>query len=136
MYNKIFYITKDEAETIKMSAMENQDVFFAEIAGDKIRTEEDYVQAMADNFLFPHELPEKKMGWYNDYICDLMWIKQEHIIMLIHNYDLMLIDNLKLKSEIIADFEEIILPWWEGEIVGHMVEGKPKGFRIYLEGMN
>lgn len=36
MYNKIFYITKDEAETIKMSAMENQDVFFAEIAGHMV----------------------------------------------------------------------------------------------------
>ena len=31
------------------------------------------------------------------------------------------------------DFAEIILPWWEGEVVGHMVDGKPRGFLIYLE---
>lgn len=133
MENKIVYITKDEAEIIKVNARRNQDVFFAEIAGDEIKTEEDYVQVMSNVFFFPQKLPEKKLEWYNDYICDLMWIKQKNIIMLIHNYDLMLINNLEVKNEIIADFEEIILPWWEGEIVGHMVGGMPRKFLIYLE---
>lgn len=133
MENKIVYITKDEAEIIKVNARRNQDVFFAEIAGDEIKTEEDYVQVMSNVFFFSQKLPEKKLEWYNDYICDLMWIKQKNIIMLIHNYDLMLINNLEVKNEIIADFEEIILPWWEGEIVGHMVGGMPRKFLIYLE---
>ena len=72
MKNKIVYVTKDEAKVVKMDAIKNGDTFFAEINGDKIKTEEDYVQAMANAFAFPHALPELKIGWYNDYIrCEL-----------------------------------------------------------------
>lgn len=90
---------------------------------------------MANAFVFPHVLPEMKIGWYNDYICDLTWIEQKEILLLIHDYDLMLVDDLKTKKYIIADFEEIILPWWEGEVVGHMVGAEPRKFLIYLEGV-
>lgn len=133
MNNKLVYITKDEAERIKNHALNNEDVFFAEIEGGKIRTEADYVQEMSNAFAFPHELPVMKIGWYNDYISDLMWIEQKDIVLLIHNYDLMLCDEQKLKKNILDDFEEIILPWWEGEVVGHMVGGMPRGFMVYLE---
>lgn len=133
MNNKLVYITKDEAEQIKNHALNNEDVFFAEIEGAEIRTEADYVQEMSNAFAFPHELPAMKIGWYNDYISDLMWIEQKDIVLLIHNYDLMLCDEQKLKKNILDDFEEIILPWWEGEVVGHMVGGMPRGFIVYLE---
>lgn len=133
MNNKIVYITKNEAEQIKEDALHNGSVFFAEVEGSKIRTEADYVQEMSNVFAFPHELPAMKIGWYNDYISDLMWIKQNDIVLLIHDYDLMLCDEQKLKKNILNDFEEIILPWWEGEVVGHMVGGKPRGFLVYLE---
>lgn len=133
MNNKLVYITKDEAERIKNHALNNEGVFFAEIEGAKIRTEADYVQEMSNAFAFPHELPAMKIGWYNDYISDLMWIEQKDIVLLIHNYDLMLCGEQKLKKNILDDFEEIILPWWEGEVVGHMVGGMPRGFMVYLE---
>ncbi|MCI8938358.1 MAG: barstar family protein [Lachnospiraceae bacterium] len=132
MDNKIIYITKYEAQEVKMNL--NKNIFFAEIFGEKIETEGKYAQAMANAFAFPHALPEMKIGWYNDYICDLTWIEQEDIILLIHDYDLMLADDLKIKKDIIADFEEIILPWWGGEVVRHMVGVKPRNFLIYLEG--
>lgn len=133
MNNRINYISKMEAEKIKKDALKNKAVFFAEIEGNEIKTEEDYVEAMANAFCFPQELPGKKLDWCNDYICDLMWIKQKNIIFLIRNYDLMLIEHLEVKNNVIADFEEIILPWWEGEIIGHMVDGAPKRFLVYIE---
>lgn len=133
MNNRINYISKMEAEKIKKDALKNKAVFFAEIEGNEIKTEEDYVQAMANAFCFPQELPGKKLDWCNDYICDLMWIKQKNIILLIRNYDLMLIDYLEVKNNAIADFEEMILPWWEGEIIGHMVGGVPRRFLVYIE---
>jgi len=88
---------------------------------------------MASKFKFPHELPAMKIGWYNDYINDLSFIEENNIIMIVHNYDLLLINDLKTKEKIMADFEEIILPWWEGEIIGHLVGGMPKQFMIYIE---
>lgn len=60
---------------------------------------------MAEAFAFPHKLPEMKLGLYNDYINDLMWIEQKEIVLIINNYDLMLVDNLKLKNDIMADCE-------------------------------
>ncbi len=133
MNNKLVYITKDEAEQIKNHALNNEDVFLAEIEGAKIRTEVDYVQEMSNAFAFPHELPAMKIGWSNDYISDLMWIEQKDIVLLIHNYDLMLCDEQKLKKNILDDFEEIILPWWESEVIGRMIGGMPRGFIVYLE---
>ena len=133
MNNKIVYVTKNEAQLIKADAVQNRDIYFAEIEGAEIKTEEDYVRAMAEAFSFLHKLPEMKLGWYNDYINDLMWIEQKEIVLVINNYDLMLVDNLKLKNDIMADFEEIILPWWEEEVVGHMVGGVPRKFLVYLE---
>ena len=135
MKNRIINITKKEAELIKADAVRNKEIYFAEIDGRKIQTEEDYVRAAVTAFEFPHGLPAMKIGWYNDYIMDLMWIEPEGVVLIIHNYDLMLVDHFKLKSDIISDFKEIILPWWEGEVVGHMVGGKPRKFTVYLESM-
>ena len=133
MKNKILCVTKEEAEAIKENSICNKDIFFVEIDGAKIRNEEEYVQAMADAFAFSHKLPGRKLGWYMDYICDLMWIEKNDIVILIRDYDSMLIDDIVTKKIIMDDFVEIILPWWEGEVVGHMVGGKPRGFLIYLE---
>lgn len=135
MNNKIVYVTKNEAKLIKADAVQNGEIYFAEIDGAGINAEEDYVRAMADAFAFPHKLPEMKLGWYNDYINDLMWIEQKKIVLIINNYDLMLVGNPKLKNDIMADFEEIILPWWEEEVIGHMVGGVPRKFLVYLESL-
>lgn len=135
MDNKIIYVTKDEAKIIEKDAIENDNTYFVKIDGSKIKTEEQYVKAMMKGFAFPHDLPEFSISWYNDYITDLMWVEQKEISLLIRNYDLMLDSNVKIKKNIMADFEEIILPWWEGDVVGHMVGGVPRKFLIYLECM-
>ena len=38
------------------------------------------------------------------------------------------IDGARIRTE-----EDIILPWWEGKVVGHMVDGEPRGFMLYIE---
>lgn len=53
--------------------------------------------------------------------------------MSIRGFAKILINDSDLKKEIPSDFEEIILPWWEGEVVGHLVGGSPRGFSIYLK---
>ncbi|MBE6839018.1 MAG: hypothetical protein E7507_05685 [Ruminococcus sp.] len=133
MNSKIVYVAKEKTDEIKSCILHNDDIFIAEIEGAKIKTEADYVQAMSSAFSFPHELPSMKIGWYNDYICDLMWIKQKNIVLIIHEFDLMLCDEPELKKIILDDFKEIILPWWNGEVVGHMVGGAPRDFCVYLE---
>lgn len=133
MNNKIVYIATDEVKKIRTDALNDQDVFLAEIDGARIRTEEEYVRAMIDAFAIPHPLLGMKIGILNDWIEDLTWIKQKDIVFIIHDFDSMLLDDLKAKKIIMLDFEEIILPWWDGDVVGHMVGGQPRGFRVYLE---
>ena len=133
MNNKIVYVTTKEVREIKEKAIQDKDVFLAEIKGAEIETEEEYVKAMANAFFFPNNFHSMKMGWFRDYICDLMWIEQKEIIVVIRDYELMLVNETKTKEIIMDDFEEIILPWWEGEVVGHMVGVGPRKFSIYLE---
>lgn len=133
MNNKIFYITKKEAEAVQSFAKDRNNVFFSEIDGAKILSEETYVREISRAFGFFDKLPMATFEWCNDYLCDLMWIKQENIVLLIYNFNVMSINAPETKQNIIADFEEIILPWWDGEVVGHMVGGVPRNFNVYLE---
>ena len=133
MKNQIVYVTKHEARRIKKDAEQDREVYFVEVNGAGIKTEEDYVRAMADAFAFPVVLPKMILGWYNDYINDLMWIEQNEIVLLIHDYDLMLTNHPKIKMAILSNFEEVVLPWWEKDVVGHMVGGVPRKFTVYLE---
>ena len=43
MNNKIVYVTKNEAQLIKADAVQNREIYFAEIDGAEIKAEEDYV---------------------------------------------------------------------------------------------
>ena len=78
MNSKIVYVSKEKTDEIKSCILHNDDIFIAEIEGAKIKTEADYVQAMSSAFSFPHELPSMKIGWYNDYICDLIRLDMEY----------------------------------------------------------
>ncbi len=95
----------------------------------------DFIRAMTDAFTFPQNVPEEDRHWYwyTEHMSRLGWIKQKEIVFIIHNYDQMLVDNFKVKKNIIEEFDEVTLPWWGGEIIGCQVGGEPKKFSIYLE---
>ena len=134
MKNNIVYVDKEEAEKIKTNFLNCQNVFLAEVDGSNINSEEEFVLQMSRAFMFPHELQWLKLGWFVDYIRDLMWIDEnKEIVLLIDNFERMLLDDKKLKKRIIHEFVEIILPWWEEDVIGHMVGGKTRKFMVYLE---
>ncbi len=116
--------------------MQKENVFFAELDGRSIQTEADYVREMELVMNCPYEKSDMylKLGWYHDWICELLWLGEKDVVLLLRGYDFMLRNNEKTKKRIVEDFEEITLPWWEGEVIGHMVGGKPRSFMVYLEG--
>ena len=136
MKNRIVYVNKQEADAVKAEAMQKENVFFAELDGCSIQTEADYVREMEIVLDCPYEKSDEylKLGWYFDWICELLWLGKKDVVILIRSYDCMLSDDEKTKRHIIEDFEERTLPWWEGEVTGHMVGGRPRGFMVYLEG--
>lgn len=137
MKNRIVYVNKQEADAVKAEALGKENVFFAELDGRAIQTEADYVREMEAAMNCPYEKSDMylKLGWYHDWICELLWLEEEKdVVLLMRDYDFMLVNEEKTKQHIIEDFEKITLPWWEGEVIGRMVGGKPRGFMVYLEG--
>ncbi len=136
MKNRIVYVNEQEADAVKAEALQKENVFFAELDGRSIQTEADYVREMELVMNCPYEKSDMylKLGWYHDWICELLWLGEKDVVLLLRGYDFMLRNNEKTKKRIVEDFEEIPLPWWEGEVIGHMVGGKPRSFMVYLEG--
>ncbi len=133
MKNRIIELSKQEIDIYRKKIISDKNVFLAEINGEKINNESDYVKAMVKALKIPFKIPFLKLGYLEDCICDLMWIKAENIVIIIHSFDLMLIEDVETKNRIITFFQKVVLPWWEGEVVGHMVDGKPRAFSVYLE---
>lgn len=134
MKNKIYYVSKARAEEIKAECLSDKDIFLAEIDGAEISTEKEYVCAVWQAICCHLDTEGyEKIGWLRDDLERLHWIPQPDIALIIHNYNLMLREDKKLKTYILEDFYEIILPWWDGDVVGHMVGGEPRGFDVYLE---
>ena len=136
MKNRIVYVNEQEADAVKAEALQKENAFFAELDGRSIQTEADYVREMELVMNCPYEKSDMylKLGWYHDWICELLWLGEKDVVLLLRGYDFMLRNNEKTKKRIVEDFEEITLPWWEGEVIGHMVGGKPRSFMVYLEG--
>ena len=132
MNNLIFNITKEEINKIKSESKDK--VFIAEIDGTEINSWEDYWAAMSKLFLFP-ELPaymEPDYHSYYDIMTDLSWIDSDSIILIINKFTLFLKGEHALKDDIIKDFKDYLLPFWEEEVERTVVGGKKKSFCVYL----
>ena len=125
--NQIYQITNKEIEKIKMDCLET---YIVDIDGGKILNLSQFLDIMTEKFKFP--IPSKSLDSYLDWIRDLSWIDSQEFVLIIRNFSLFLKDDLTTKNEIIDDFKEIILPWWETEVEQCVVGGKAKPFNIYL----
>ena len=134
MKNKLYYVANGQKETIINSIKENENIFIAEINGLNIKTSSEYLEIIRKVFNFPKPLENYKLNYdgYLDWIRDLSWIDTQEFVLIIRNFSLFLKDDLTTKNEIIDDFKEIILPWWETEVEQCVVGGKAKPFNIYL----
>ena len=131
MKNEMKRININEWKQIYQQLKKKQNVWIAEIDGSKVPTWEDYAHEIEKVFRFPTPC-DKSMDSYLDWIRDLSWIDDQEFVLIIRNFSLFLKDDLTTKNEIIDDFKEIILPWWETEVEQCVVGGKAKPFNIYL----
>ena len=63
---------------------------------------------------------------------DLSWLNKEQIIIIIKNFSQFLQRDALSRKAIIEDFNELILPWWESEVIDCVAGGKTKKMFIYL----
>ncbi len=132
MNNLIVTVAKEEIDKIKSEA--NGKFFIAEINGAEINCWEDYWSAMSSIFSFP-ELPAYMKPDYHSYydiMTDLNWLNAAGIILIINNFSFFLKGEHALKDNIIKDFKDYLLPFWEQEVENTVVGGKKKSFCVYL----
>jgi hypothetical protein len=127
--NSIVKISSDE--TIIQEIRSNSKVFVVEIDGSKISSWNDYVSEIQDKFHFPSPCNDS-IDRYLDWMRDLQWIEKDEIAVIINNYDEFLNDDPQLKNDLISDFNDVILPFWQEEVMEVIVEGNPKKFMVYL----
>lgn len=129
--NKIQEISPEEFAFIKGELNVSPEVYLVELNGSEIQSWDDYVSEIQQSFKFP-TLCNESVDRYLDWMRDLSWIKKEKYMLVIHQFDKFLQHEPELKNEIILDFKEIILPFWQKEVVEIVVGGKVKSFMVYL----
>ena len=121
MKNTVKYISMQEVPQLKKNFQQDQGIFMVEINGKQCSKLADYLKIMSDSFSFPIEA--KGVDGYNDWMRDLTWIEEKKIAVIISNYTDFLKDDLSSKEVILQEFNQLILPWWDGEYAGCLVNG-------------
>ena len=132
MKNNVIFISKKESNNLYAETQAG--VLKVIIDGEKICSWSDYWNAISNAFSFP-ELPSYLKPDYHSYydlMTDLSWLKYENIILIFENADSFLANDLQLKNNIIKDFKEFLLPFWEEEASKTVVNGKKKNFSVYF----
>ena len=104
--------------------------FIVSIDGAKIQTKHDYFSVMEKAF----HLPPCHDSWdaYLDWMCDLDWIEEKKITLIILNSARAFQQDPQMKQYMIDDFKDVILPFWEEEVKYVVVGGEPREFQVYL----
>jgi len=116
---------------VKKELTADDNVLMVNIDGAKCSCLSEYLHTISTAFSFPTQ--PSGLDSYNDWICDLTWLDPDlKIAIIIEHFSNFLKDDLNVKKYILEDFENMILPWWETDVINHMVDGKPRKFLVYL----
>lgn len=130
MKNCIKTINASKVEIIKTQA-KMRNAFVVEIEGSQISNFNEYMYFIEKVLKFPspcEDIPER----YEDWIRDLSWFPYSEYTFIVYNYGLFLHENPREKGWFIDGFKNMILPWWEKDVVNHMVGGETKIMNVYL----
>lgn len=131
MMNQILFVTSQEAQKIKDAALPGKNCLVVEIDGEKYPTYNDYIRYIEKLLDFPRPC-DGIWERYDDWMTDLSWLNYTEYVFIVRNYNDFLSKDTYGKQCFYECFEELILPWWESEVVDHMVDGKPMKMNVYL----
>lgn len=129
--NELLYVDSKKIEEIKKNLKSNKDVFIVELNGENIQSWRDYISEIQKKFQFPTNCFDS-VDRYLDWIRDLEWLNKESFVVIINSASSFLKDDAELKKQIISDYVDTILPFWQSEVQRVVVEGKRKTFMVYL----
>lgn len=124
------YISMQDIPKLKIELQPKKEMFMVEIDGKQCIRLIDYLNEISERLQFP--IKAKGLDGYNDWMRDLSWIKARQIVILIRNYRDFLREDIPSKEAIIADFNQLILPWWESEAKEFIADDEIKEMIIYI----
>lgn len=130
MKNNIYSVSSKEMVEIKKKLESDKKLFLAEINGENAQKLQDYLDIISKLFQFP--IPARGLDGYNDWMRDLEWLDKDGYVLVIHNFEDFLCQDVLKKSLVINGFSNTILPFWEEEVKHVVADGQPKPFIIYL----
>lgn len=130
MKNSIVHMDRENADKVLPAIKNDPNTFCVEIDGRNCKVSSDYLTEVSIKFRFP--MISKGYDGYLDWIRDLLWIKEEKIVLVIDNFEEFLCEDQDGRHTFVRTLEEYVFPWWESEVCEHMVEGKPRSFMVYL----
>ncbi|MDQ7896036.1 barstar family protein [Lactiplantibacillus plantarum] len=126
--NTISYVDKNKLLSLKKD-LKALDYFVVKVPGDKIHTARQYLNFMGKEFKMPDYAG---FDAYSDWMTDLSWIPNHRIGVIIDDYESFLNKDLRAKEIVIESFTDVVLPFWEKDVVRIMVGGKPRIFEVYI----
>ena len=129
MENRIYHISKKQIKEYLPQPNDKNKIIHIDFK--KIKDWKDYAEVLEDILEFPRPVdgsPDRFLDW----IRDLTWYHYNQYDIVIYNFKRLASKNFEDAYEIYYEFKEIILPFWEYEVVHTVVEGKPKKFNVYF----
>ncbi len=131
MNNRIIYIKKGDVSR-ELSQLSTNSLKII-IDGTKVRKRADFFYVIEKELQFPGTC-NCMFARFDDWICDLSWFSSElSILIYIKNYALFLDEDLDFKKNLMEDFSEDILTFWESDVLRVVKNGKTRNFNIIVE---
>ena len=131
MKNMISKIGIKESKKIKDKFKVNRNIYIAIIDGEKIQSWNSFLDNMIEKFKLPIK-GHRNVNVYLDWMRDLEWLDSEGYILFIENCADFMKEDLEMKGNIVDDFKNYILPFWDSEVEQVVTGGKTKIFNVYL----
>ena len=124
---KLQYLNDIDKKTF-LDNLPESDPFIVELCGRTIDSLGDYLDVISEKFRFP--IPAKGLDGYNDWMCDLSWIEERTIVIVINDYELFLQDDIISKQKILDIFCDTVIPWWEHDVLECVVDVPRRPFYV------
>ena len=125
-------ILKREEMTYPATYYEENAFYIVLLNGNDIPDKNTFFNAMEEKFHFPGTC-KNKFSRFDDWMTDLSWIpSNEGICIIINNFSQFLSSDIIFKENVMNDFRENILPFWEEKVIQCVQGGKRRRFDIVL----
>ena len=126
--NSVRDVNMNKIREFKNNINIDSNTFVVIINGEKAPDNNSFIAEAYDKLFFPNP---QYANWdaYNDWMRDLSWIDEKHIVIIVSSWNKFLKNGGK--EEFICDLDEDILPYWEEELSLYGYDTLSKKLEVY-----